>query len=134
MDSLIEPSDFFGQDHQIVHELSHVMTLNTKRNPGCYNVQKREVLPNVPRKKPLIHLNSRMVDEITNVQLPIGQFGIVSPDRKRATALLSKAALTLHYGDFVEIVFNPIARSLVIVRLRRLWKFYNFRLAAKAAT
>jgi hypothetical protein len=83
----------------------------------------------------LYDLDTSYVDKLLDMCLPIGCYGIVSIPRKRAIAILTKAALTLPEGDIVETgCFIGTTAAIVMDILlnfdpcgKRLWLFDSFQ-------
>lgn len=131
MNGFVELGDLHGVDSKILHELSHHVSNNLRRHNLCAMSQKDI---DTAMKFPLHALNTKYIDNNINIDLPIGGQGIVSPPRKRATALLSKAALTLPTGDFVETGSYIGTSAIIMLRIlrdfdrchRKLWIFDSF--------
>jgi FkbM family methyltransferase len=124
--NLFIDSDFHGVDQEIVEALSLECSVYHSQSFTCH---KNDSLP------PLSSLNSEYITKYTELQLPSGGLGIVGPSRKRATALLTKLALTLPpEGDIVEtgcFIGTSAATMLdILVNFdschRKLWVFDSF--------
>eukprot|EP01039_Chlorochromonas_danica_P002057 gene2057-2245_t len=82
----------------------------------------------------LYNADSSFIDQVSDLQLLHGGLGIVSNPRKRATALLTKAALTLPQGDIVETGTFIGTSAAIILKVmqefdscdRKLWVFDSF--------
>lgn len=89
---------------------------------------------NMAAMQSLQGLDSSYVDGLLAMKLLHGGFGIVSKPRKRCTALLTKAALTLPDGDIVETgTFIGTSAAIIMKVLmdfdsceRKLWVFDSF--------
>jgi hypothetical protein len=82
----------------------------------------------------LFHLNSSYVDTLVDLKLVYGGLGIVSQPRKRCTAFLTKAALSLPIGDIVETGSFIGTSAAIMMKIlmkfdtceRKLWVFDSF--------
>lgn len=120
-DHLIDSKDFQGPDGAMLQELKHSMRENALRSKCNLN--------GTATTKPLVAFDAHHVHSMTG-RMP----GIVSGPRRRATAWLSKAALTLPAGDFVETgVYIGTSSSIMMNTLmsfdtcdRKMWAFDSF--------
>ncbi len=109
----------------MIHELSSHAQSSVIRRP-CSNT---------PDLKPLTALDEEYVTVTTMMSLFFGGLGIVSPPRKRATALLAKSALTLPHGDMVETGCYYGTSAAIMLKIlkdfdpcysKKLWVFDSF--------
>jgi O-methyltransferase len=124
---MVEINDINGPDQKILEDVIRLMIFNHKKHKQCFSGAQHQKLL-------MQSLNSDYVNKVTNIDLPIGGGGIVSKPRSRATAVLSKVALTLPPGDFVE-TGSFIGTSAVIMLSilkdfdrcnRKLWVYDSF--------
>lgn len=124
-DNLIDRKDFHGPDSRVLHSLKHSMRTNYLSGK-CVQVNNTGILP-------LTALNVSYVWELMKMKLP-SQVAVVSPTRRRVAAWLSKAALTVPEGDFVEtgVYFGTTASIIMNVLMhfdtcgRKLYAFDSF--------
>ncbi len=117
-------NDTKGQDRDMIQELS----LHVRKSLF------KGICPNTTQFRSLKYLNEQYITNLTLLYLPIGGYGIVSIPRKRATALLTKAALTLSHGDIVETgCYFGTSASIILQILKdfdachkKIWVFDSF--------
>ena len=120
-DHLIDHRDFLGLDGGMLQDLKHSMRDNALRSKCNLN--------GTEHTQALVELNAKYVHEVTSQMA-----GIVSAPRRRATAWLAKAALTLPEGDFVETGVYVGTSSAIMMNVlmhfdtcnRKLWAFDSF--------
>lgn len=117
--------DMRGIDREMIQSLLPLLEPNHRAQFCRQN--------NVP-KGTFHRIDSKYIDQLVSQPLLHGGLGIVSPARKRSTALLTKAALTLPEGDIVETgTFIGTSAAIIMNILkdadncdRKLWAFDSF--------
>ena len=128
LEGAMESADLHGDDANLALELAHHFVTNLRKYRACGGLVSSFGV------YPLHQLNSPYISRLIKVNMPVGGRGIVSNPRKRATAMLSKLAITLPRGDFVETGSYIGTCAVIMLEVlrdfdrcgRRLWVFDSF--------
>lgn len=128
LEGSMESADLHGEDANLALELAHYFVTNLRKYRACGGLVSSFGV------YPLHQLNFPYISRLIKVNMPVGGWGIVSNPRKRATAMLSKLAITLPNGDFVETGSYIGTCAVIMLKIlrdfdrcgRKLWVFDSF--------